>query len=104
VKVKITVLRRMANPDLLERYQHVTAAPCDRFEDGQEFVLSQWRAPPEGFCEWAWEDIHKKLLWVTGEDELAPPPIREGGFIVACCTDGFRPVVFEIRRMVGGEA
>jgi uncharacterized repeat protein (TIGR04076 family) len=80
----------MANHDLIETYEHKTAAPCDRFEDGQEFVVGQWDELPDGFCEWAWADLAKKK-------ELA----KQLGVVVACCTDGFRPVVFEIDRRSG---
>ena len=85
---KITVLKRMTNHDLIEEYKHRTMAPCDLFEDGQEFVVEDWKVRPEGFCEWAWSDLAKKI-------ELA----EQLGVVVACCTDGFRPVVFEIKRL-----
>lgn len=84
---KITVLRRMANHDLIQEYQHQTVAPCDLFKDGQVFFIEDWERKPEGFCEWAWADLAKK-------NELA----ERLGVVVACCTDGFRPVVFEIER------
>ena len=86
-KGKITILRRMANHDLIEAYQHKTPAPCDRLEDGQVFVVEDWEIAPDEFCEWAWADLAKKI-------ELA----QQLGVVVACCTDGFRPVVFEIDR------
>jgi uncharacterized repeat protein (TIGR04076 family) len=83
---KVTVLKRMVNQDLIDKYQHQTTAPCDIFVDGQEFVVDDWGALPQGFCEWAWEDIQKKIQ-LAQRLEMA---------VVACCTDGFRPVVFEI--------
>ncbi len=84
---KITVLKRMVNQDLIDEYRHRTVAPCDIFADGQEFVIHDWDVLPEGFCEWAWSDLQKKIV-------LA----EKLGTVVACCTDGFRPVVFEIER------
>jgi len=87
-KGRICVLKRMVNQDLIDRYAHETVAPCDVFEDGQEFVVDRWDVLPEGFCEWAWEDIQNKV-------ELA----EQLGVVVACCTDGFRPVVFAIERL-----
>jgi uncharacterized repeat protein (TIGR04076 family) len=84
---KVTVLKRMVNQELIDAYQHQTVAPCNRLEDGQVFVVEDWGAMPQGFCEWAWADIQKKI-------ELA----GQLGTVVACCTDGFRPVVFEIER------
>jgi uncharacterized repeat protein (TIGR04076 family) len=87
-KGHITVLKRMVNQDLIDRYRHRTVAPCDLFEDGQVFAVDDWSVRPEGFCEWAWADLGKKI-------ELA----GRLGTVVACCTDGFRPVVFEIERL-----
>ena len=84
-KGKITILKRMVNQDLIDQYQHQTIAPCDIFSDGQEFLIEKWDTHPHGFCEWAWDDIKKKF-------ELA----KRLGRVVVCCTDGFRPVVFEI--------
>ena len=84
---QVTVLRRMANHDLIARYEHETTAPCDLFEDRQVFAVEDWSTCPEGFCEWAWADIQTKIA-------LA----ERLGVVVACCTDGFKPVVFEIER------
>jgi len=84
---RITVLKRMVNQNLIDRYNHDTVAPCDIYYDGQEFVVDSWGTLPDGFCQWAWADIQKKI-------QLA----ERLGTVVACCTDGFRPVVFEITR------
>jgi uncharacterized repeat protein (TIGR04076 family) len=85
-KGQVTVLKRMVNQDLIDRYGHETVAPCDLFDDGQVFPVEDCYARPAGFCEWAWADLQPKI-------QLA----RQLGTVVACCTDGFRPVVFEIR-------
>lgn len=82
---QVTVLKRMVNQDLIDRYRHETVAPCDLFYDGQVFDIGDCYALPEGFCEWAWADLQSKISLARGL-----------GTVVACCTDGFRPVVFEI--------
>ena len=95
---KITVLRRMANWDLAEQYcEPDGAVPCDRFEEGQEFLVEGLRLP-ESFCSWAWNDLYPAMV-----------ALRQGGSfegwskdkdsIVRCCTDGIRPVVFEIKKI-----
>ena len=58
-KAKITVLKRMANRDLIEQYmgdeyKARDIAPCSGFEDGQEFLVENPGTIPEGFCGWAW--------------------------------------------------
>jgi uncharacterized repeat protein (TIGR04076 family) len=98
-KFKITVLKRMANQDLADKYCVPEAtAPCPYFTDGQEFIVESGGRQPENFCGWAWNDIHKSYLvlrhgggfsgWMKDEDT-----------IIACCTDGIRPVVFEVKRL-----
>ena len=83
---KITVLKRMVNQDLIDQYQHETVVPCPVFDQQKEFLVEDWTTCPDGFCEWAWGDIQKKI-------RLA----HKLKTVVACCTDGFRPVVFEIQ-------
>ena len=91
--VKITVLKRLFHQDLIEKYtdsQDWTA--CDHFKEGQEFIVSKaipWDMP-EGFCGWAWADI-QKMVW----------GMARGGpnIFIACCTDGYRPVIFKLEKM-----
>lgn len=75
-KIRITVLKRTLNPELAKEYCQGDVAPCPCFTEGQEFVCSLDK--PEGFCDWAWRDIHP---------------------MVSCCSDGIRPGVFRIERI-----
>jgi len=95
---KITVLRKMSNPELTDKYCEPGATlPCPRFTDGQEFIVEYGRQPKD-FCGWAWNDIHKACMvlrqggnfagWSKGSDS-----------IIRCCTDGIRPVVFEVKKI-----
>ncbi len=96
-KAKITVLKRMVNPDLINEYLGGEGmGPCGLFEDGQVFIQEDWK-PPDGFCQWAWSDIHKEIILIRrGGDQGGPMP---KGTAIACCTDGFKPVVFKIERI-----
>ena len=97
-KAKITVLRRMVNEDFIAEYLGADSSvgPCSLVEDGQVFIQEDWR-PPEGFCPWAWSDIHKEIILVRrGGSQGGRMP---EGTAIACCTDGFRPVVFKIERI-----
>ena len=103
-KIKITVLKRMANPDLIAEYAgdrvrdaRLVSPQCGLFEDGQEFLLSDASELPEGFCAWAWADIHREILAISGGSDMTPW-IKKPGLAIACYTDGFRPVVFKIER------
>lgn len=86
---KITILKRLVDRELIERYGHQTSAPCPRFDTGQVFEVTEWGSEaPDGFCEWAWTDLQAKIAF-AGQVE---------GPVLACCTDPFRTVVFEIER------
>jgi uncharacterized repeat protein (TIGR04076 family) len=87
--VKITVLKRGFEKEIIDQLKTGTKSACTRFSDGQEFtVKSQW-SMPEKFCEWAWADIRTYIPMVLGQ----------GNRIAVCCTDGFRPVFFKIERI-----
>jgi uncharacterized repeat protein (TIGR04076 family) len=98
-KCKITVVKRMVNPDLIDEYmeeEHRGYDPCDRFEDDQEFIVDGWNQVPDGFCAYAWADIHREVAVLLSGGSYQPW-IKEGTTIT-CCTDGLRPVVFKIER------
>lgn len=101
-KVKITVLERLG---LREKLAEKTTLPdqappckCDKFEDGQEIIYQLGASGvPDGFCDWAWNDIFKDILAVCSRASMAPESERahvEPAF--TCCTDGYRPVIFKI--------
>jgi uncharacterized repeat protein (TIGR04076 family) len=102
-KVKITVVERTLNREICEEYgsEHFLEGggcnPCTRFEDGQEFVLQRLDKPEE-FCSWAWADIHREIRTVAmggGMEGYVNAPQT----MIACCTDGMKPVVFKIERI-----
>ena len=103
-EVKITVLKCLAHPDLVEEYMGDAVKParlasphCGVFKEGQAFVLGDPSEVPEGFCAWAWADIHREILAISSGGNL-DPWLKRPGLAIACCTDGFRPVVFKIER------
>lgn len=98
--VKITVLRRLLLEDAAQQYGAGTWARCSRLQDGQEFlVCGKDLAMPDGFCSWAWADIHKYVLTLArGGNFVGSKP----GKTVACCTDGYRPVIFALERADSG--
>jgi uncharacterized repeat protein (TIGR04076 family) len=94
-EVRITVLRRTQNADLLQEYADTVWEPCERLAEGQQFV-SRGANMPDGFCSWAWCDIQKYVLTLArGGNFLG---VRCGTYIT-CCTDGFRPVIFKVERV-----
>lgn len=67
-------------------------------EVGDTFVFEGGAQMPEGFCPWAWVDIYNSVSALAAGASYAPWNNREGQTIV-CCTDGIRPVVFELHAM-----
>jgi len=102
---RITVLKRTLNQDLVDEYMDEDYKPlarCDRFYDGQEFLLEGWEGLsdlPEGFCPWAWADIRHDLLRIMSGGGM--PGVKQPGTTIAGCTDWFRPVIFKIERSEG---
>ena len=93
-QVRITVLKKHFHKEFVEKYAFNPAGAtiCKQFEVGQEFITSidaPWEMP-EGFCGWAWADIQKLVHGMArgGQDVF-----------VTCCTDGYRPVIFQLEKI-----
>lgn len=96
-RCKITVLKRCINQEIIKEYvSEGDFDLCPKFKEGQEFFLD-YAEIPENFCSWAWADIQRDLVAIMYGADF--PWIKEKGKHVACCTDGFRPVVFLIERV-----
>ena len=94
-KVKITVLKRLLHKDILEKYADFMWTACEVFSEGQEFIADGTNVP-DGFCGWAWSDIEKIVLTLSRGGNFRGVP---QGIFIACCTDGYRPVVFKLERI-----
>jgi uncharacterized repeat protein (TIGR04076 family) len=100
VPCRVTVLKRGFNQDLIDEFleeQSQNIGLCECFDDGQEFVIEDFGAAPEGFCPYAWADIRTNLFTIAMGANV--PGIRQPGTMLASCTDWFRPVLFKIERI-----
>lgn len=98
-RIKITVLKRhfdeeLAKEYVTERYRN----PCTKFTDGQEIVVESDQRPEEDFCDFAWNDIHKTVLTMMRGGDFTTW-MKDPEVMIACCTDGVRPVVFKLERI-----
>ena len=70
-------------------------------QEGQEFVTNF--AKPLGFCDWAWNDIHQYVAVLLAEGNFAGSLfdgwMKDEKTMIACCTDGIRPVIFKLERI-----
>jgi uncharacterized repeat protein (TIGR04076 family) len=97
---RISVIKRTLHEDLVEEYVSDTRpdfGQCGAYEDGQEFVIEAFPIKPEGFCDWAWADIHRDVVAVMFGASY--PWIGKPGTAITCCTDGLRPVVFKVEAI-----
>ena len=104
-KVKVTVVKRCNYNELFPEnfpLKFVEGDPmlgpvCPAFEDGQEFIFDSDMVVPEGFCAWAFSDIQRDImhLFMGGNCDSVNIPTA----MLACCTDGFRPVIFKVERI-----
>lgn len=99
-KVKITILKKDFHPELAERFltDGTAVGPCPLFEAGDTFLFEGNAKMPENFCPWAWIDIYQSVSAISSGSSFTPWNRQEGQTIV-CCTDGIRPVIFEIQAI-----
>jgi uncharacterized repeat protein (TIGR04076 family) len=99
-KCKITVLKRTINQDLAQEYIAMPVGPCESFTEGQEFVFTPIMDRPQGFCDWAWNDIYKTVISLARggnfSDGLFQNWMKDSHSMITCCTDGIRPVIFKV--------
>ena len=95
--VKITVLKTEFYPELAQRYltDGEAAGPCPIQSVGDTYLYTGGAEKPEGLCPWAWIDLYR------GVSALANGPFDNGWYShpdrrILCCTDGVRPVVYEL--------
>src|SRR5512138_3138671 len=101
MKFRITVIKKMENRDLAEQFCQTgtNACPCPAHKEGQEFFTEFEK--PEGFCEWAWDDIYKYVAIFRSGGNMGDAFnwMKTNNNVVVCCTDGIRPVVFNLEKI-----
>lgn len=101
-KCKITVLKRSLNSELAKQFIGMEVEQCPSFKEGQEFILD-FAQKPEGFCDWAWNDIYKTYVTIARGGNFSTDMfegwMKNDKSMITCCTDGIRPVIFNIERI-----
>ena len=96
-KCKITVIKREFYPDLAEKYCGKDTSACQLYTDGQEFFAESLEKP-QGFCAHAWHDLIPTIQVLMRGGSFSPW-MKDPTTLISCCTDGIRPVVFEMKRV-----
>ena len=102
-KCRITVVKKDLYADLIARYCDPAAVPCEVFEVGDEFLVDResffnlrFRKP---FCSEAWDAIARYLYTGLQGGSIMKGWMKEENAMIACCSDGTRPVIFKIERI-----
>lgn len=99
-KVQIKVIKVAFDEVLAERYltDGKSAGVCSYFKMDDTFLYEGSAKMPEGFCPWAWHDIYNSLSTLAYGGSYDPWNNAKGETVV-CCTDGIRPVSFELKAL-----
>ncbi len=102
MRCKITVLKRALHPEMAEQYSDLKITLCPYFEEGQQFLCNMFEKPA-GFCDWAWQDINRILVALDRGGNFNTGAftqwMKNDRSMIACCTDGIRPVSFLLERI-----
>jgi uncharacterized repeat protein (TIGR04076 family) len=104
-KVRITVVkklnaRKILDAELQKLSPDVVAnePECPLFEVGDSFIVEEPVGIPMGFpCAWAFHDIYKEIVHLGFDGRFPCVPGQDA--ILACCTDGLRPVLFKLEAI-----
>lgn len=97
-KVKITVFRKAAYSDLMEKYENPIQNACN-VEEGMVWICENGEKP-ENFCDSAWESMATfvKIL-AEGGGNFYDGWMKNPKSAMISCNDGFRPVSFYLETM-----
>jgi len=102
-KCKITVLRREFFPDLAEKYlANPNVGKCNKFHDGQEFILEQgdfFSMMNGEFCSEAWDAVSRYVYAALQGGSIMHGWTNDEKVMNTCCNDGVRPVIFKLERI-----
>ena len=99
-RIKITVLKKTCFKEIADEYRSAEKEVCQQFKEGQEYIAEESApyGPPNNFCPFAWNDIYKFFFALKqGGSFLAD--MKDDRTVIACCTDGVRPVIFKLERI-----
>ncbi|MDU1054408.1 TIGR04076 family protein [Clostridium baratii] len=100
-KVKIKVLKRNCYKELANKYGHDdNYSPCPVLKEDEEYVTTGifGNDIPAGFCHMAWQALVMPVNVLIGGGKV----LGFDDVHIACCTDGLRPVIFELKVVEEG--
>ena len=94
--VKITVIKRILNEDLLAEYGSQGLGICTDHAEGQIFYSNGWQKP-DGLCDNAWKSMQEYVITLAhGGRDFYGDWLNNPNIAVISCNDGLRPVIFRL--------
>lgn len=106
-KCKLTVLRKELYKDLQQEYlADPQSGVCPLYQVGQEFVFERygqaddfWTMGRGTQCSEAWDAISRYIYTALQGGSIMRNWTNDERMMIACCSDGTRPVIFKIERI-----
>lgn len=93
MKVKITLVKKTENDDLMQLYEKDMKDPCPYKVGEVYYYLGDKK--PEGLCEQAWRSIFPYAFSLyNGSSHLFGEWMKNPRSAMVSCDDGFRPASF----------
>lgn len=106
-KCKLTVLECKCFCDYQEKYlADPKSGPCPMYHAGDEFIFERYGGKDdfwhEGYgaqCSEAWDAISRYIYTALQGGSIMHGWTNDDRMMIACCSDGTRPVIFKIERI-----
>ena len=90
-KVKVTVIDKKLYPELQEKYcADPDSGACPCYNVGDEFIFER---------DEAWDAIARYIYAGLQGGSIMKGWMKKDNEMIACCSDGTRPVIFKIERI-----
>jgi len=98
-KVKITVLKRYLDEEIVKEYGSEGIGKCSILKEGDEWITGHGK--PENFCDDAWTGIQHYVFALAHDNEMFYDGrwVKQPGTAICSCNDGLRPVIFKIEKI-----
>ncbi len=106
-KCKVTVIDKKCFPDYQKQYlADPDSGPCPFYQTGDEFIFERyggedtfWLTGDGTQCAEAWDCISRYIYTALQGGSIMRGWTNDEHMMIACCSDGTRPVIFKIERL-----
>lgn len=106
-KCKLTVLECKCFSNYQEKYlADPKSGPCPMYHAGDEFIFERygdkddfWHEGYGAQCSEAWDAISRYIYTALQGGSIMHGWTNDDRMMIACCSDGTRPVIFKIERI-----